>query len=176
MRFEDRRAKAENALIEFLNTKYVPPRGLSAVQQANIIGSIADAFARKMPVKGDFDEAMQRVFTQVSDTHERVTWPPQPAFVLAMPQGDKMGRPAPESFRPADDVEHYSALMSNDDPVPANVLWAQFSSRLPRQNLERYRSACVMAYVEIYGHRAQRIMEQQFGQAVSEYFTGEGAA
>lgn len=169
MEFAERLATARRMLVDYLD-QFTPPRGLDDQQMANRISSVADAFARKMPTKGDFQDAVAQVLTKVSDTHLSNTWPPQAAFVLAMPAGDAIGRPAAESFIPADRGEWYSDLMRDGENVPEAVLWGPLASKLPPKPLERYRSASVMAWVETYREDAQKMMTSRYGSTVLAYF------
>lgn len=171
--FLGRKSHARAKLTDFLDF-YVPPRGLDDRQLAARIDSIADAFARKMPTDGDFAEAVRGVFTRVSDTHEGHTWPSQAAFVLAMPKGGAM-RAAAETYRPESDADHYAGAMSRGEGVPEAVLWGTLAGRLPVAELDRYRSASVLTWIDTYGQDAPVMMRSRFGTVVDAYFPAERA-
>lgn len=175
MKFEERKAAAQRLVVGYLDG-FSPPRGLDDRQMAQRIDSIADAFARKMPTNRDFREAVAGVLTRVSDTHLSNTWPPQAAFVMAMPAGEAMGRPAAESFRVSDPVQHYGDLMRAGEGVPEPVLWGNISALLPSADLERYRSASVMTWAETYGQDAASAMMKRYGSIVAGYFAGSQEA
>lgn len=174
MNFEQRKSEARELVMEFLST-FAPPRGVDPQGLAEIISNIADAFARKMPTKGEYTEAVQAVFTRIRDTHMSNTWPAQAVFVLAMPSGDAMSRSAAESYRVEDYPEHYAKLMREGQPVPETCLWGTISSQLPRRELERYRNASVISWVETYRSDAQSLMRAQYGNEVNAYFAKEAA-
>lgn len=169
MNYDERKAAARRIVTTYLD-QFSPPRGLDDQQMVARINSISDAFARKMPIKGDYDDAVRGVLLRVSDTHLSNTWPPQAAFVMAMPAGDAMSRPAAESYRVADRGEHYAELMHAGEAVPEPALWGPLSGSLPSKLLDRYRSASVMTWAETYGRNAAQMMANRYGQAVREYF------
>lgn len=173
MNYDERKAEARELVIRFLNSGLTPPRGVCEAGQAELINNIADAFARKMPLKGDYREACHNVFTRVRDTHMSSTWPTQAVFVLAMPSADAMHGKAAESFRVTDYAEHYSEQMRLGEYVPEGVIWGSMAARLPRRELERYRNASVMGWVEAYRMAAPDLMEAKYGPVVREYFRQE---
>lgn len=175
MKFEQRKSEAKEMVMSFLSTMS-PPRGVDPQGLANQIDGIADAFARKMPTKGNFGEAVKEVFTRLRDTHLSNTWPPQAAFVLAMPKADTMGRAAAETFQVKDPVERYSRLMLEGDVVPEALLWGSISGQLPRRELERYRSVSVLNWVEFYRDSAATLMAAKYGPVVHGYFPRREAA
>lgn len=174
MQFEERKREAQNLVIQFLEA-YSPPRGMSEDQLATRIGQVADAFARRMPTKGDFFEACERVMNKVRDTHMSNSWPTQAAFVLAMPQFETM-RPAQETFQP-DRAKNVSEKMRNGDPVAETAIWGKLSGSLSVGGavLERYRSASVMDWVKVYQGDAQKMMRAKYGSIVDMYFAEGGA-
>lgn len=175
MDFQTRKSLAREAVTLYLD-QFTAPRGLDDQQQANRIASIADAFARKMPVKGDYIEAIKAVLVKVSDTHLSNTWPPQAAFVMAMPLGETMGRPAAESYRVGNRADHYGELMRDGETVPEPVIWGPLASQLPKHELDRYRNASVMTWAETYGGAAGKMMANRYGSSVKAYFPEEASA
>lgn len=173
MKFEERKHEAKALLVKFLDA-FATPRGMTEDQLATRIEQIADAFARRMPTKGDFAEACERVMNAVRDTHLSNSWPTQASFVMAMPSREAM-RPAQETFL-ADEVEILSNRMRNGDAVPETAIWGQLSGQLAVGGaLERYRSASVIAWREAYGPDAAALMRAKYGSVVDLYFA-EGAA
>lgn len=167
--FVERKAEARRIVVGYLD-QFSPPRGLDDGQMVQRIESIADAFARKMPVSDDFTDGVSRVLVRVSDTHMSNTWPPQAAFVMAMPTGEAMGRPAAESFTVSDPVDFYARKMRANQEIPETAVWGAIAAGLPRAELERYRSASVMAWAETYGQQAGEMMVARYGSKVASYF------
>lgn len=175
MNFDERKSTAREMVMEFLDS-LSPPRGVDPQGLSEMINNIADAFARKMPVAGDFRENAGKVFTKLRDTHMSNSWPPQAAFVLAMPASDAMGRKAAESFSVESYPDHYSEMMRNRQPVPESALWGSIASKLPRRELERYRGASVMSWIELYRDDAESLMKARYGTEVLPYFPSREAA
>jgi hypothetical protein len=174
MNFDQRKHRAKEMLATFLSI-FSPPRGLDDSQLADRISQTADAFARRMPTKGDYDQAVEAVFMKIRDTHMSNSWPPQAAFVLAMPKGETMSRPAAETYTVADAAERYSRLMEAGEPIPETALWGALAHSLPHQHLDRYRNACVMAWMDLHGEGAANLMYSKYGATVLPYFPQEAA-
>lgn len=169
MTFEERKRQAQAMLIEFLSV-FTPPRGLDESQLARRISEVADAFARRMPVKGEFDTAVQAVLTKVRDTHLSNTWPPQAAFVMAMPNREQHQFKAQETYEVKDPVERFTALMEMGEAIPESAVWGTLASSLPHRHLDRYRNACVLDWMKVYGPDAPGLMRAKYGAVVDPYF------
>lgn len=174
MNFDQRKAEAKRLVVGFLDS-YAAPRGLTADQQANRIIAVADAFARRMPTKGDYSEACNRVLDKIRDTHMANSWPSQGVFVMAMPQSEKMQPKAAETFKP-DEWELAASKIGEGQPVSERYVWGITSDALVNKRLvtpdamRRYREASVASFKDVYGGDAERIMLRNFGSAVSAYF------
>lgn len=177
MNFSERRREAQAMVMDFLST-FSPPRGLDEGQLASRISQIADAFARRMPTDGSYSEKIAAVLVRVMDTHQSNTWPPQAAFVMAMPSREQSQFSAAETFKPQDHVELLSAKMNNGQAIPETAIWGEMAGKLPRQHLDRYRNASVAGWVSTYGHKAADAMFSKYGGVVMPYFPDErgGAA
>lgn len=179
MTFDERKMQAKRQLLDFLGS-YIPPRGLDNDAQANRINQIADAFARRMPTKGDFSEMVERVFNNIRDTHMSNTWPAQGAFVLAMPQSEVMGRSAPESYT-GNFLEMSAERMNNSQPVTESVVWGGIGEKLVRDGhvasevLNRYRMGSVQTAQLTYGNAHADWMRERYGEKVNAYL-GAGMA
>lgn len=169
MNFEDRKRKAQEILVEFLSI-FSPPRGLDDSQMAARIAQISDAFARRMPEKGDFEKAVHAVLIKVMDTHFSNTWPAQAAFVLAMPQRELSQFRSAETYRPSNPVERMEGLMDAGEAIPETAVWGVMASQLPRRHLDRYRNASVLAWMDVYGPDAAQKMRAIYGASVDPYF------
>lgn len=169
MTFEERKRRAQVILIEFLSV-FSPPRGLDDSQLANRISQMSDAFARRMPTKSEFETAVHQVLTKVMDTHQSNTWPPQAAFVLAMPTREVREFATQETFEPKDPAEHAIDRMEAGEVVPEPVIWGNLSCHLPHKHLDRYRNASVLRWMEIYGPSASEMMRSKYGAVVEPYF------
>ena len=173
MTYEERKRKAQSILIEFLSV-FSPPRGLDDGQMASRVSQIADAFARRMPTSGEFDTAVHAVLTKVMDTHLSNTWPPQAAFVLAMPARELSQFRSAETFEVKEPAERYSALMERGEAIPESAVWGTLASSLPHRHLDRYRNACVLDWMKVYGQDAPNLMRAKFGAIVDPYFPRGG--
>lgn len=169
MTFEERKREATRILIEFLGG-FVAPRGMDDSQLATRISLIADAFARRMPTKGDYEAAVQAVLTRVMDTHMSNTWPPQAAFVMAMPNRELSEFRAAETYAPADPVKRIQKLMDEGEAIPETAIWGNIASQLHRGHLDRYRNASVLNWMDVYGPSAHELMRAKYGMCVDPYF------
>lgn len=174
MTYEDRKRKAQVILVEFLSV-FVPPRGLDDGQMASRISQIADAFARRMPASGEFDTAVHAVLTRVMDTHLSNTWPPQAAFVMAMPNRELSQFRSQETFQVKDHVERITSLMESGEAIPESAIWGNMAASLPHRHIDRYRNACVLRWMEIYGQDAASLMRAKYGAIVDPYFPRQAA-
>lgn len=172
MKFEERKRIAQSMLIEFLSS-FSPPRALDDSQLASRISQLADAFGRRMPIDGDFAEAVQRVCQRVMDTHMSNTWPPQAAFVMAMPSRELSQFSSQETFTPKSEVDLITAKMATNEPVPEAALWGHISGRLPRDKLDAYRNASVKSWIDTLGHKAADAMRSKYGHIVAPYFPNQ---
>lgn len=179
MTFEERKRDAANYVSNFLSI-YSTPRGLDHSQLATRIAAIAEAFARRMPTKGDYHEACERVLDSVRDSHLSNSWPSQAVFVMAMPQSEAMGPKAAETFRP-DEWELHAQKMADGQPVPDRYVWGHTSEALVNKRLvtiecrDRYRKAVVKNFSKVHGNRTRDVMAKVYGPEVDMYFA-EGAA
>lgn len=179
MNFEQRKAEAQVLVCYFLEGFSIP-RGLDGSGQAARIAAIADAFARRMPTTGNFHEACEAVFAKVRDTHLSNSWPSQAVFVMAMPQSEKLGPKAAETFAPRE-TEWAAKRMRQGEAVPERYVWGEASARLIRDNdigrdvMDRYRESSVKAHKSVYGPDAHKILERSYGAVVGPYFAA-GAA
>jgi len=169
MNFDQRKKTAQSIIIEFLDV-FTPPRGLDDSQLASRISQLADAFARRMPIKGEYTDAVHRVLTKIMDTHQSNTWPPQAAFVMAMPNQELRQFSAQETFKVKDPVQLTTARMEAGEAVDENSLWGQMARELPRGHLDRYRNASALGWMEVYGKDAPRLMHSKYGSVVDSYF------
>ena len=174
MTFEERKRQAQSMLIEFL-TVFTPPRGLDDNQLARRISEVADAFARRMPLKGEYDTAVRAVLTRVMDTHLSNTWPPQAAFVMAMPNREQSQFRSQQTFEVRDPVERISNLMDQNEAIPESAIWGNMASNLPHRHLDRYRNACVLDWMKVYGQDAASLMRAKYGAVVDPYFPRSAA-
>lgn len=173
MTYEERKRKAQVILVEFLSV-FVPPRGLDDGQMASRISQIADAFARRMPTSGEFDTAVHAVLTRVMDTHLSNTWPPQAAFVMAMPNRELSQFRSQETFEVKDPAERISAMMEMGEAIPESAVWGTLAGSLPHRHLDRYRNACVLDWMKVYGQDAAGLMRSKYGAVVDPYFPRNG--
>ena len=169
MDFNERKRQAQKMLIDFLSV-FSAPRGLDESQMANRITQIADAFARRMPTKSDYEASVQAVLRKVMDTHLSNTWPPQAAFVMAMPNRELREFQSQETFKPKDAIEHATNRMEAGDHVSEAALWGVMASQLPQRHLDRYRNASVMNWMSVYGADAAMKMRAIYGAVVDPYF------
>lgn len=169
MTFEERKRKAQVILVEFLSV-FSPPRGLDDGQMATRISQIADAFARRMPTSGDYETSIHAVLTKIMDTHLSNTWPPQAAFVMAMPNRELSQFRSAETYTPDDPVKRVEKLMDRGEAVPETAIWGVMASQLPRRHIDRYRNASVLKWMEVYGTDAPHLMRARYGEAVNPYF------
>lgn len=174
MTFEERKRKAQSILIDFLSI-FTAPRGLDDGQLARRIAEVADAFARRMPVKGDYEAAVHAVLKRVMDTHLSNTWPPQAAFVMAMPNREVREFLTQQTYEPTDPIERIGKLMEEGEAVPESTIWGNSASLLPHRHVDRYRNASVMRWMEVYGKDAPSLMRSHYGPVVNEYFPREAA-
>lgn len=175
MTFEERIDVANAELIQFLD-KLVPPRGVSDEKLAEIIRSIADAFARRLPLSTQegFAEAIRKTFTAVQDSHKGYSWPSQADFVAAIPKST--GRAAPQTFRPDDVLSSIGRTMDQGHPVSEAYIWGRNSNLLvsgghvSQSVLDGYRLGAAMAFREAYGTEGEEIMAQKYGDVSRVYF------
>jgi len=165
MTFEERKAQATKLVVEFLGD-YSPPRGLDDSQQASRIAHAADAFARRMPSDGNFEEKVDAVLTKIRDTHLSNSWPAQAAFVMAMPQIEWRGA-APKTYQ-ADNAERIPRLMGQGISVPEYEVWK--SQDVSREIIDRYRYASIDNWREVYRDEAEAMMAEKYGGIVRQYF------
>ena len=164
MNFDERKRVASECLADFL-ADYAPPRGLDPAQLAKRITHTADAFARRMPTDGDYREKVNAVLMRIRDTHESNSWPPQAAFVMAMPKLEIKGV-APRTYQADDD--RIPRLMSQGLPVPETQVWK--NQDVSREVLDRYRFASVQGWLDVYRHEAKELMAARYGGVVLSYF------
>ena len=170
--FEERKEVARQEVIEFLSL-LAPPRGVDDSKLAEIISSIADAFARRMPKHGDYVGRVKMVLTRLKDTHLSNSWPPQAAFVSAMPEREAIHPKAAESFHSQDQVQAYRNDLDAGRSVPDFVIWGPLSSHFPAQIIDNYRKASVASWVDVYRQEAPSLMHQKYGSHVARYFEGQ---
>lgn len=168
MNYDQRKAKAKSLVLDFLSV-LSPPRGLDEDQLATRIIQISDAFARRMPTDGDYDQSVAKVLTRLMDTHQSNTWPPQAAFVMAMPHREVREFSSQETFAPKDTDELLSDQMERGESIPETALWGQMASKLPHRHLDRYRNASVANWLKTYGHKAADAMFAKYGATVLPY-------
>lgn len=174
MNFDQRKAEAAKMVSAFL-MDFSTPRGMSVDQQSSRISGVADAFARRMPTKGDFSESCQAVLDKVRDTHMSNSWPAQAVFVIAMPQSEAMTPKAAETYR-IDEWELAAKRMAAGEPVAEQYVWGAASDGLVSKGLvtpesrDRYRIGAVAAATGAWSGDAQKIMVSKFGHVVSSYF------
>lgn len=179
MDFEARKDTAKKLVVQFLGD-YIPPRGLDSGSLANRIVQIADAFARRLPTKGDYAELIDQALNRIRETHESNTWPVLPAFIAAMPKSEKRGA-APETYRP-DFFQMMASRMKNKEPVPERFLWSARIDVLLRdqmvdlQRVNEYRESSVASWREVYRHDAAERMAAKFGSQVLPFFSSDNAA
>lgn len=171
--FEDRKSKAREMLLDFLD-QFTPPRGVDEDAQATRLNSIADAFARKMPVQGDYEEKVQGVFQSILDTYSSNTWPAQAVFVECMPKWENLGKSAPQSYRPDDKIEHYREKISRSDPLPETVIWGPMAYRAGLEALRPYREASIAAWQKAYRDDAEMKMTSRYGHVVQDFMNKSG--
>lgn len=175
MRFEQRKTRAKTLVMDFLEV-LSPPRGLDEKQLATRIIQIADAFARRMPIEGDYDQAVASVLTRLMDTHQSNTWPPQAAFVMAMPNREVSKFSSQQTFEPKSPIELTKSRMEAGEPVSEADLWGVAASQLPREHVDNYRNASVKNWLDTYGHKAADAMFAKYGGVVMPYFPRQTAA
>lgn len=173
MTYEERKRKAQSILIEFLNP-FSPPRGLDADQMASRISMIADAFARRMPTSDDYDASIHAVLIKIMDTHLSNTWPPQAAFVMAMPNRELSQFRSQQTYEPEDPIARIERLMEKGDAIPESAVWGTLAGSLPHRHIDRYRNACVLDWMKIYGQDAASLMRSKYGTIVDPYFPRGG--
>lgn len=164
MNFEERKQIASKLVVEFLDD-FTAPRGLDEAKLAKRISSVADAFARRMPTGAGYEEKIERVLTNIRDTHLSNSWPPQAAFVMAMPQGERR-KLAPQTYEASDDS--IPKKMQSGQAVPEHEVWKNHSVEI--EVLERYRFASVDRWREVHRTDAERLMKQKYGPIVCQYF------
>lgn len=175
LNFQQRKDSAKTAVVAFLEV-FSPPRGLDEKQLATRIIQIADAFARRMTTEGSYEEKVQAVLTRIMDTHQSNTWPPQAAFVMAMPNREQSQYAAAETFQPKSEVELITGRMEAGQPVPETAIWGNIAAQLPHRHLDTYRNASVKAWLDTYGHKAQDAMYSKYGASVAPYFPSQTVA
>lgn len=175
MNYDQRKSKAKALVLDFLGV-LSPPRGLDEDQLATRIIQIADAFARRMPTDGDYDQSVAKVLTRLMDTHQSNTWPPQAAFVMAMPHREVREFSSQETFTPKEPEQLIEGRMEKNEPVPETALWGNMASKLPHKHLDRYRNASVASWVKTYGHKAPDAMFAKYGAAVLPYLPRQSTA
>lgn len=176
MNFDQRKSEAKRLVAQFLQS-YSPPRGLTPDQQAGRIVSVADAFARRMPTKGDYAEAVENVLTKIRDTHISNSWPPQGVFVMAMPQTEKVQPKAAETFK-ADEDEIAASRIEAGEPVAERYVWGSGAEKLLRDRrvtldaIDRYRQGSIHTRRKTYGKHADEMLRRDFGAVVEPYLGG----
>lgn len=177
MTFEERKAVASKMVWDFMMAFSVP-RGLPKAQQVARLAAIAEAFARRLPTKGDYAEAIERVFAKVRDSHLSNSWPTQAVFVLHMPDREIKSIKAAETFTP-NQLEVAAGKMSDGQPVPERFVWGATSEALIHQNkigretLDKYRRASVASFKSVYKHHTREVMAKQFGEIAEQYFSND---
>lgn len=165
MTYDQRKISAKKILVEFLDD-YSAPRGLNDGQLANRITHAADAFARRMPTDGNFEEKVHAVLLKIRDTHLSNTWPPQGAFVMAMPQIEFRGV-SPKTYEP-DHTGHVARMMAQGLPVAESEVWKTHD--VSRDVIDRYRSASVQKWADTHGQDAPHFMREKYGASVDLFF------
>lgn len=172
MKFEQRKAMAREMVWDFLDA-FSPPRGMAAEQLDAKVNFIADAFARRMPVAGDYAEMVEGVFAKLRDSHETNTWPAQAAFVNAMPVGERRMKGAQETYRPDNEPDVIAKRMAQGLGVPERWVWrdaARLAGKVDAQTLDAYRKASARSFREAYREEAEQIATSKHGEQVWEYF------
>jgi hypothetical protein len=165
MNFTDRKDEAEGLVLEFLSD-YTAPRGMDEGQLSKRVSNIADAFARRMPIGGDYVEKIHGVLARIRDTHESNTWPTQAVFVAAMPSGE-IRKGAPASYK-SDDEDRVPKLMAQGYGVPERDIWR--NQHCDPEVLDRYRRASVDNWRDVYRSEAETLMADKYGPVVCQYF------
>lgn len=182
MKFEGRTRKAQSMLLDFLG-QFSAPRGLSDDAMKKTIESIAQAFARKLPVTemAKFEENVETTFTGVRDSHKGYAWPTQSEFVDAMPKSSATG-PKVEAFK-VDGLERAARQINSGAAVPDNWIWGAMSwtlvsgGHVSSSQMDTYRVGHVKQFKDVYGADAYGMAQNKYGDVVAKYFQGvEGAA
>lgn len=177
MKFDERKSKAQSAVIDFLSS-YSSPRGLSEDAKVSQIKNIADAFARRLPV-GDisrYEADIEKTFTAIRDDHKGYAWPVQSEFVDAMPKGTAHSGPKLQQYRP-DEKEAMAKRMNAGEAVQEGWVWGGSSwplvagGMVPRDVMESYRRASVAAFKDVHSHDAYGMMQAKYGDVVGAYFS-----
>jgi len=174
MTFEERKSVAREMLMAFLG-RFTPPRGMDEDGQVAMVSAIADAFARKMPVVQieEYRDRVGEVLTKVADSQSSYAWPPQGAFVEAMPRGYGAGRAAPETFKSSDST--LAKAIRDGDAIPEIVVWGHVGQSLvsagdvSAADLEAYRAGSVRSWRGVYGDGAMDLLEARYGAEVRRY-------
>jgi hypothetical protein len=175
LNFQQRKDSARSAVVTFLDM-FSPPRGLDEKQLATRIIQISDSFARRMPTDGSYEEKVAAVLTRIMDTHQSNTWPPQAAFVMAMPNREQSQFAAAETFNPKSEADMIEGRMEKGQPVPETAIWGQLASKLPHRHLDTYRNASVKAWLDTLGHKAADAMYSKYGAIVAPYFPSKATS
>lgn len=179
MRFDERKSKAQSAVVEFLSS-YSSPRGLSEDAKVSQIKNIADAFARRLPL-GDFsrfESDLEKTFTAIRDDHKGYAWPVQSEFVDAMPKGAARTGAKLQQYKP-DEKEAMAKRMNAGEAIPDAWVWGQLSFSLvsnglvPRDALDSYRRAAVANFEDVFKGDAYGMMQAKYGDVVGAYFAEE---
>lgn len=170
MDFNQRKAEAYRLVDAFL-ADYKPPRGIDDPSLASRVANIADAFARRMPTKGDYAEAVERVLMGLRDTHQSNTWPPQAAFVERMPASERKQYAALEQYE-TNKRDLLQSRMEAGDAVAEVDVWGVISGSLSLGAgvLEKYRKGSVAKHVSTYRGGAAEVMRKKYGPIVDLYF------
>lgn len=170
MNFDQRKDEAKRLVVKFLDD-FSEPRGISPEGLANRIHFICDAFARKMPTKGDYSEMVGAVLMKIRDTHLSNSWPQQAAFVMAMPDGERPAFAQLQSFSP-DLKEQIADQMNNGHAVPEFHVWGPVANTIdvPRPIIEKYKAASVKSWISTYGKECVGLMAEKYGDQVRMYF------
>jgi hypothetical protein len=165
MTYEERKREASRLLVDFLGD-YATPRGLDDGQQAGRISNVADAFARRMPTDGNYAEKVEKVLMKIRDTHLSNSWPPQAAFVMAMPTMEYRGV-APKTYK-TDDADRIPRMMAQGLAVPESEVWKNVN--VSRDVLDKYRNASVQNWLGLYGPETAHYMREKYGAVVNQFF------
>lgn len=178
MTFDDRRRMAFKAVQSFL-AQYTPPRGLDDSALERVVDGIADALARKMPLCGEseYPEALARVLAAVADAHASWAWPPQGAFVAAIPKvSARVSARAPETFAAPDQASAHVRAMDRGDPVPETFIWSGeadnlvASGSLDAERLREYRRGSAASRRRLYGPMGEDILIARYGDTARRFF------
>lgn len=168
MNYQEKQLYVIERLQSFL-AMMTPPKTIATdADKARTIMAIADSICSKIAPRdaGHLAQVMDETLMAVADGHESYAWPPQAAFIKALPF---VAEPKRAELVPDErSMEIQAARMMRGEPVSDRYVFgdpsAEMARRCGQDAVERYRRGLARAARDVYRDGAAAYMAGKYGE------------